>query len=184
MNSIKKTNGRFAILLISWQIIFSVFAIYIAASSILLIRLLGNFFIGINILQWFILQHDLGHNAFFKNSLLNSFFGHLASLFSLIPFFPWKNIHHSHHVWTGWKDLDPTHPNKKIYELKRSTSFLVNLCWKLWIPIFALSFSLLSFWNLNKLRKLYPQKQRTFQHILSIAIIIISFTFLIFLLWI
>ena len=175
---IKRKENNFAFLLITWQLSFSIFALSIASSSLLFLRILGNILVGINILQWFILQHDLGHNAFFKKSLFNTLLGHVASIFSLIPFYPWKNIHHSHHVWTGWKDLDPTHPTKKIQDLHKISIFFIDLCWKLWIPIFALSFSLISFWNLKKLKKLYPQRQRMVQHIISISLIIICFTIL------
>ena len=175
MKHTSNKGALFAWLIIIWQIALTTTAIWLTLSAQWRIKIPGEILLALCILQWFILEHDLGHNAFFKVPVLNAIFGHVSSLFSLIPFFPWKNIHHAHHVWTGWKDLDPTHPKKKIDELSRVKVFLINLCWKLWIPVFGISFSVLLFWNYQQLNKLFPQKKRVAQHRFSILFIVIIF---------
>lgn len=175
-----RESSIYAWLIISWQVLFTVCAIVLALSHILMLKIAGEVLLSVCILQWFILEHDLGHSAFFKHSWLNNAFGHVASLFSLIPFYPWKNIHHSHHVWTGWKDLDPTQPQKKLSELSPALIACINFCWKLWIPVFALSFSTSIFWNIKRLRKLHPQKKKIAQHLFSILFIIIVFVAMFF----
>jgi acyl-lipid omega-6 desaturase (Delta-12 desaturase) len=177
-----KNNGyfqKYAVypwLIIGWQLFLTTVAVSLSLSQNLLFKLVGEVLLTISILQWFILEHDLGHSAFFKNNFFNVVFGHFASLFSLLPFYPWKNIHHSHHVWTGWRDLDPTQPQKKISELSPRLISIINFCWKFWIPVFALSFSLSSFWNVKRLSKLYPQQKKVRQHVFSISFIVLVFT--------
>lgn len=180
-------NARIAIskysfypwLIVGWQLALTIGAILLALSENIGAYIAGELLLSISILQWFILEHDFGHAAFFKSKWLNNAFGLLASLFSLLPFFPWKTIHHSHHVWTGWKDLDPTQPQKKINDLSGSLIFIINTCWKLWIPIFSLGFSLITFWNLKRLSALYPKKKLVIQNIFSVVFIVVVFALLI-----
>lgn len=113
--------------------------------------------LGVVILQWFFVLHDLGHDHFFSETSANVITGHLASLFCILPFFPWKYIHRTHHLWTGWKDKDPTMTiiiPRSVPEWKKS---VVNFCWKYWIPLFTLSFSFANFWNIKKLNRMFPQ---------------------------
>lgn len=166
-------------LIVSWQIGLTILAVSLSLSKNKGVYLAGELLLSISFLQWFILEHDFGHAAFFKPKWLNNTFGLVASAFSLLPFFPWKTIHHSHHVWTGWKDLDPTQPQKKLDDLPGSLIFIINLCWKLWIPIFSLSFSMLTFWNLKRLAVLYPKRKTIVQNVLSVLFIVVIFATLI-----
>lgn len=111
--------------------------------------------LGIVILQWFFLMHDLGHDHFFSDTRANVIIGHLSSLFCILPFFPWKYIHRTHHLWTGWKDKDPTMTiiiPRQFPDWKKN---LMNFCWKYWIPLFTLSFSFANFWNIKKLNRMF-----------------------------
>jgi len=113
--------------------------------------------LGVVILQWFFLLHDLGHDHFFSNTMINITAGHFSSLFCILPFFPWKYIHRTHHLWTGWKDKDPTMTIIIPREVPGWKKAIVNFCWKYWIPLFTLSFSFANFWNVKKLNKMFPQ---------------------------
>lgn len=131
--------------------------IYISASTFGLSWFVAQLALGVVILQWFFLLHDLGHDHFYGRTALNVFVGHIASLFCVLPFFPWKYIHRTHHLWTGWKDKDPTMTiiiPRQVPEWKKN---VINFCWKYWIPLFTLSFSFANFWNIKKLNRLYPQ---------------------------
>jgi fatty acid desaturase len=123
------------------------------------IWLIAQAFLGINILQWFFLLHDIGHDKFFSNKKFNLFFGHLASCFVILPFYPWRYIHRTHHQWVGYKDKDPTQNLLTLKDIPLKRSKIINFCWKYWIPIFTLSFSFDNFWNLKKLNNLYPEKK-------------------------
>lgn len=175
-----RKSSTFAWLIIAWQLSLTAVAIALTSSQNLFIKVPGELLLAICILQWFILEHDLGHSAFFKSNSVNVVFGHVASLFSLLPFYPWKNVHHAHHVWTGWKDLDPTQPQKKLTELSSMLIGFINFCWRRWIPIFALSFSTSTFWNLPRLMKMYPQKKKVLQHSFSVFFIVLVYLLLMF----
>lgn len=48
----------------------------------------------------FIIQHDCGHQSYFKNRKLNRFVGRVCSVFSLVPFTYWAKSHNYHHEHT------------------------------------------------------------------------------------
>jgi fatty acid desaturase len=95
----------------------------------------------------------------FRNSRLNSIAGRVASFFSLIPWKCWKRVHGSHHRWTGWQDLDPTTASlvpRKLSALERG---FINTSWRLWLPAFSILYRLSNYWNLPRLRRLYPDRR-------------------------
>lgn len=49
----------------------------------------------------FIIQHDCGHQSFFKSRKWNNLVGTVCSFFSTIPFKYWASIHNFHHAHTG-----------------------------------------------------------------------------------
>lgn len=135
--------------------------------------IIGQMILAISMFHWFVLMHDMGHTGFFSSRRWNVFWGHVASLMCLIPFFPWRSIHHSHHVWTGWEENDPTRPQGRIEDLPIWSTRIMNFCWKYWIPIFVVSFCVQTFYNWRQLFKLYPATKRKQQHVFSIILIIL-----------
>lgn len=158
----------------AWTILLSVLlasivGVYLSTLGNIFIWLLGQLILGVSILQWFFLVHDLGHNNYFSSKKLNTFWGHVASVFCVLPFFPWRYIHRGHHYWTGWKDKDPTMAVIVPRDLSPGRKSVINFCWKFWIPIFSVSFSLSNFWNLKKLNQLFPEKMR--ENLISILLL-------------
>jgi len=49
----------------------------------------------------FIIQHDCGHQSFFKSKKLNNIIGTICSVFSFIPFKYWAKTHNFHHGHSG-----------------------------------------------------------------------------------
>lgn len=56
------------------------------------------------LIRIFIIQHDCGHQSFFKNKKLNNIWGQICSIFSIMPYKHWSTEHNYHHAHTG--DLD------------------------------------------------------------------------------
>lgn len=111
-------------------------------------------------LQWFVLIHEAGHKTLFKNAKMNKFAGHLASLLAGIPFECWKTVHGKHHHWTGWQDLDATTAALVPRPLRRWEKLIINVSWKLWIPLFAVLYRLQNYWNLPRLYRLFPRREK------------------------
>lgn len=155
----KSSHNGIAFLVISIFITLTVVALYFGATSSGLVWFISQIFLGVLVLQWFFLLHDLGHNHYFSVKPLNAIFGHLASLVVILPFYPWRYIHRTHHLWTGWKDKDPTMTIIIPREFPEWKKNLINFCWKFWIPIFTLSFSFANFWNYGKLSRMFPEKK-------------------------
>ena len=56
---------------------------------------------GFFMVRIFIIQHDCGHQSFFKKTWLNNLTGVACSVFSSIPFRYWATNHNFHHVHSG-----------------------------------------------------------------------------------
>lgn len=171
-----RTNNLLGFIIIVLLLATTGLSFYLSTSSNWVIWLLGQITLGINVVQWFAILHDLGHNHFFSIKRLNSIIGHLASFICILPYYPWKYIHREHHVWTGWKDKDPTMTIVSPRELSEGKRKFVNVCWKLWIPIMTLSFSFDNFWNIKKLYRMYPSWKFKWRNTFSILFLFATYT--------
>lgn len=164
-----------SILLLIWQISFTAFSIYLSLSNIWYFWFCGQLFFALNMLQWFFVLHDLAHQSLFRNSTVNAILGHIASIFCILPYYPWLHIHNAHHKWTGWKEFDPTIPDINVDQLTTFQKALIDFCWKYWIPIFAVNYTTQTFFNVKKLMKLFPKTEKKVKNIFSIIWIIVVF---------
>ena len=155
----KKSDDLVASFMVAMTLTSTLFFLMISSFSHGIVWFVAQLFLGINILQWFFLLHDLGHDKYFSNKKTNIFWGHIASLFVILPFYPWKYIHRTHHLWTGFRDKDPTSHLLTMKDIPEKREKIINFCWKYWIPICTLSFSFDNFWNWNKLQQMYPDKK-------------------------
>lgn len=151
-------------------------ALLLSASEEVFIWLIGQFLFSIAVFQWFVLLHDFGHNNFFKSTVANWIWGHIASLFCLVPYTPWKFIHTKHHVWTGWHDKDPTMESTLPKMRPELQLRIARFTWKYWIPLLILAFSFKNFWNVPRLFRLFPKKNDHLQFLFSISLLIVAFT--------
>lgn len=53
------------------------------------------------LVRLFIIQHDCGHQSFFKSRKVNDLVGRLISLITLTPYGFWRNMHAIHHATSG-----------------------------------------------------------------------------------
>jgi acyl-lipid omega-6 desaturase (Delta-12 desaturase) len=53
------------------------------------------------LVRLFLIQHDCGHGAFFRNRLANDWFGRIAGIVTLTPYGVWRRAHALHHASTG-----------------------------------------------------------------------------------
>jgi fatty acid desaturase len=65
-----RKSSVFAWLIIAWQLSLTAVAVALTLSQNLLIKIPGELLLAICILQWFILEHDLGHSAFFTYEII------------------------------------------------------------------------------------------------------------------
>jgi fatty acid desaturase len=122
--------------------------------------IVGQVLLTIAFVQWFIVLHECGHETMFRSSRLNSIVGRIASIFSLIPWKCWKRVHASHHRWTGWQDLDPTTASLVPRKLGTAERAFINTSWRFWLPAFSILYRTGNYWNLPRLKKLYPNQWR------------------------
>ncbi len=68
------------------------------------LALLNGFFL----VRIFIIQHDCGHQSFFKNKKVNNILGSVCSVFSMLPYTYWARthqFHHSHNAQLEYRDI-------------------------------------------------------------------------------
>lgn len=120
--------------------------------------LVGQMLLALMFVQWFVILHECGHETLFRTRRWHAPAGQVAAVCSLIPYRCWTRVHGRHHKWTGWQDLDPTTaalvPQRQ--PRGRLTRGLVNVCWRLWIPIFSIIYRVSNYWNLPRLFRLFP----------------------------
>jgi len=152
ISNFKSNNVKaFASLIIPLALLFS--GIYLSIIDIFWFYLVGQIILSFFFLQTFILLHECGHFSFFKSRFLNQIFGHFFGILTLIPFYTWRQMHYLHHIWTGWRDKDPT--TEKTVEPSNSKviRIIANISWRFYIPIFYLSYKFSNYWNLNKIKR-------------------------------
>jgi omega-6 fatty acid desaturase (delta-12 desaturase) len=118
------------------------------------------------LLHWFVLLHECGHETLFKSRRWHRIVGPVAGALSLIPFASWTRVHARHHKWTGWQDLDPTTVALVPKERSRASRALVNICWRLWIPLFSCVYRIENYWHLPRLNRLFsaPRERRAIRN--------------------
>lgn len=120
---------------------------------------IGEVVLSLFFLQTFILLHECGHLNYFKSKSLNQFFGHLFGFLSGIPFYTWQHMHNLHHRWTGWRDKDPTTEETVSPSKSKFKNGVVNIAWRLFIPLFYISYKISNYWNLIKIKRfIQPSK--------------------------
>lgn len=131
----------------------------------------GQCLLATSLVQWFVLQHEAGHQTLFRTKKLNLFAGHLASLFCAIPFYPWRSIHSLHHKWTGWQDVDPTTNSLVPRELGTVERRVIDFCWLTWIPLFSVLYRTNNYWNIPRLLKILPRPHHQRRNVINVLVL-------------
>lgn len=131
---------------------------------------------------WLSVLHSAGHRAYFRSRFWNAVSGLTASLFILVPFYPWRYHHGMHHRWTGWMDLDPTSGDLPLEVPPREVLRGLNLMWKLWIPILSIAHTAQHLWNPFQLAKVTGPRIRVWLCWMS-ALLVAGFHATIIALW-
>lgn len=107
-----------------------------------------QFVCGILIFHWFAILHECGHKTMFTRTSWNALAGHLASVFCMVPYHPWRSVHLAHHRWVGIIDKDPTQKGLlEFVERQPVKEAVFWILWKLWIPIPFTYFLYRVFWG-------------------------------------
>jgi fatty acid desaturase len=118
----------------------------------------GQALLAVMLVQWFAILHECGHDTLFGARRHNLLAGRVAGFFAGIPFASWVRVHGRHHKWTGWQDLDPTTASLAPRARGRIERTIVNVCWRCWIPLFALLYRASNYWHLPRLLRMFPKR--------------------------
>lgn len=88
-------------------------AMYLLAEQSFWLALLPSVIAAGFLVRIFIIQHDCGHDAFFKSRSANRVLGFICGLLTLTPFHAWKRQHAGHHGI--WNNLDRRQSGVDIY---------------------------------------------------------------------
>jgi omega-6 fatty acid desaturase (delta-12 desaturase) len=173
-----KARNDIAFLCLLIPVVFFVAGVLLSINYAGTLYWVGQFLLSFFFLQTFILLHECAHLSFFKTRSVNVVFGHLFGFLSIIPYYSWQQMHNLHHRWTGWRDKDPTTESTVRPSSSKAKNGIVNVAWKLYIPLFYLSYKLSNYWNLFKIKRfMTPKKYRKVktQVVVYFSIYILSF---------
>ncbi len=119
----------------------------------------GQAMLGAGLVLWFVVLHECGHRTLFQSRRLNTIVGTVAGFLTMFPYRVWIRVHGRHHKWTGWQDLDPTGESLVPRELSRIEQVLVNVCWRLWIPLFSTLYRWENYWKPQRLVGMFPRRE-------------------------
>lgn len=159
INALKPNNGL-GIFYFTCAIMLTTVSITLSLSSNMWGWLLGQLLLSITFIQWFAILHEAGHKTMFQSRWLNRWICYIAGFFALIPGDCWRLVHAKHHYWTGWQDLDVTTETLVPRQLRGVERLVINLCWRLWIPLFASLYRWNNYWNLPRLRKMFQRSRQ------------------------
>lgn len=126
---------------------------------------------GSSLFRWFVILHECGHKTLFSKLWVNSVVGHLASVFCLIPYFSWRNVHLLHHRWVGVIDKDPTQKDLlRLHNAGKTMNGLFKVIWKLWLPIPFAKFLFEVFWLYPLERARSGDRRNMWQGLVSVAV--------------
>lgn len=77
------------------------YLMYLTVDLNYFITLALSLFAGLFVVKIFIIQHDCGHGAFFKDKKYNNFLGPLLTVFTMTPYGQWAKEHNKHHATSG-----------------------------------------------------------------------------------
>jgi fatty acid desaturase len=101
------------------------------------------------IFRGFGIMHEAVHGAVSKNRVINDAMGLLGGGLCLLPFYPWKNSHLQHHLWSGNVEKDPVMAFLKWYpNLPSGMQNFMSVLWQLWLPILGITQHFV-FWRLS-----------------------------------
>lgn len=118
----------------------------------------GQVLLALVLVQWFVILHECGHDSLFRTRRSHAIAGTLAGFFAVIPYHAWRRVHARHHKWTGWQDLDPTTESLVPRPLGRVERTLVNVSWRLWIPLFSILYRATNYWHIPRLLRMFPRR--------------------------
>ncbi len=142
-----RPNWRMAMLHLMFAAGLSGLGLLCILSDFFWVQLCGVILAALSQLLWFIILHECGHRSFFPKTWANDALGHVAGILAILPYAMWKDVHAAHHVWAGWKDLDPTTRSVAQPAPGGWKSRAVDFIWTLRIPLFAVIYRLSNFWN-------------------------------------
>ncbi len=118
---------------------------------------IGQLLLASTLVVWFAILHECGHRTLFRSRAANTLVGHVAGLLAMIPYRCWTRVHGRHHKWTGWQDLDPTTESLVPRPLRPFERAAINICWRLWIPLFSTLYRIENYWNPRRIAALFPR---------------------------
>lgn len=165
---LKAKNGE-ALWIVARVIVLSALGIGLSSANSTPVWFTGQLILGCAMFQWFILEHDAGHGYFFTRPIWNMAVGLFGSLFALVPFFSLSYIHSKHHIWIGWRDRDPSQKVVTPEDVPPARRFIVDFCWRFWVPIFGILFGLSNFWNIPRLFRMVKFTPLRFKFVFGIV---------------
>ncbi len=140
VKSLPKPNYTLSVLACFLNSIIFLSAVVLTLSNNVFLACLGIALWAVQMNHAYLIVHECSHGSFFRTTKINEYCGNIAAFFALMPFYSRRSEHRGHHRSAG-SIHEPT-AARAIDRFGNAPTFvltLMSICWKCWIPIFAIN---------------------------------------------
>ena len=140
IKSLHTTNYALSYMVIVINILMFAAGCLLLSSSSPLLYIFGVAVLALQMNHAHLIVHECGHGSFLRGAKSNEICGNLFALFSLLPFYARRYEHAMHHRYTGsFEEPSTERAMRRFSALNPRVVIFMSICWKLWIPVFAVN---------------------------------------------
>jgi len=169
------TSDRIAMAWVVHAAVLSTGGIWLSLTGNWLEWVVGQIIVACSMFNWFSIMHDCGHKHFFSNRWANDTCGWIAGTMIVFLYEQWKTIHALHHRWNGWVDKDPTSQGLARGAPHPTMRIAMDWAWRLWIPLFTLTFGIMGFWDLRRTTAFCRNRIEILRQALNLTVVVLVY---------
>ncbi len=112
-----------------------------------ILSVLAPFFLAVVMFRAFGFMHEAVHGVLHPSKKINEWLGLYWGTLCFLPYAQWKSGHLEHHYWAGNIEKDPVMKLCLYVKNGGKMPWLVELGWRLWIPVLAVLQEAVFWWN-------------------------------------
>ena len=118
----------------------------------------GQVLLALMLVQWFVILHECGHDTLFRTRRWHAVAGRLAAIL-LADSVPLPGRASTAATTSGPAGRTSIRRPRRSCRGRSAapSALLVNICWRLWIPLFSVLYRLTNYWHLPRLLRMFPK---------------------------
>lgn len=143
MGSPRNSDYLKSLCIVFLNITMLVVAMYLISKGAFVATVLGVFLWALQMNHAYLIVHECTHGSFFRKSYQNKYCGQIFSFLCILPFYSRQLEHISHHHLVGtFQERTTIRAMERFavsYGHESLSDTLIAICWKMWVPLFAIN---------------------------------------------